>query len=149
MVTVLKCTTEEQRSVVRFLWTEGLNAKDIRKEMFHVYGGKCLSLKAVHIWATNVSLVTKRLKRRCGSGWDNNQNLCCGFWRTGKAMGQAYQCRWRIFREINVFFFQIRISHVLRFICIYDLFTDSPSYSAITSNKGCILLSLFSNFRLI
>jgi hypothetical protein len=26
-----ECTTEEQRSVVRFLWAEGLNAKDIHK----------------------------------------------------------------------------------------------------------------------
>jgi hypothetical protein len=30
--------------------------------------------------------------------------LCCGFRRTGKAMGQLYQCWWRICREINVFF---------------------------------------------
>jgi hypothetical protein len=43
-------TTEEQRSVVRFLWAKGLNAKDIHEEMFLVYGGKCLSRKAVHNW---------------------------------------------------------------------------------------------------
>jgi hypothetical protein len=35
---------------VRFLWAKGLNAKDIHKEMFSVYGGKCLSRKAVHNW---------------------------------------------------------------------------------------------------
>jgi hypothetical protein len=28
------------------LWAKGLNAKDIHKEMFPVYGGKCLSRKA-------------------------------------------------------------------------------------------------------
>jgi hypothetical protein len=33
------------------LWAKGLNAKDIHKEMLHVYGGKCLSRKAVHSWA--------------------------------------------------------------------------------------------------
>jgi hypothetical protein len=38
-------TTEEQRSVVRFLWAEGLNAKNISEEMFPLYGGKCLSCK--------------------------------------------------------------------------------------------------------
>jgi hypothetical protein len=42
---------------VRFLWANGLNAKDIHKEMFPVYGGKCVSLKAVHNW------VQKRGKR--------------------------------------------------------------------------------------
>jgi hypothetical protein len=43
-------TKEEQRAVLRFLWTKGLNAKDIHKEMIPVYGGKCLSRKAVHNW---------------------------------------------------------------------------------------------------
>jgi hypothetical protein len=31
-----------------FLRAKGLNAKDIHKEMFPVYGGKCFSLKAFH-----------------------------------------------------------------------------------------------------
>jgi hypothetical protein len=52
-----------------FLWAKGLNAKDIHKEM---------SRKAVHSWVADVSLMTKELKRRCGSGWDNS--------RTGKPM---------------------------------------------------------------
>jgi hypothetical protein len=69
MATVIEeCITEEQRSVVRFLWAKGFNANDIYKEIFPVYGGKCLSRKAVHNWVANVSLMTKRLKRRCGSG---------------------------------------------------------------------------------
>jgi hypothetical protein len=33
---------------VRFLWPKGLNAKYVHKEIFPVYGGKCLALKAVH-----------------------------------------------------------------------------------------------------
>jgi hypothetical protein len=61
-------TTEEQRSVMLFLWAKGLNAKDIHEEMFPVYVGKCLSRKAVHNWVANASLMAKRLKRRCGSG---------------------------------------------------------------------------------
>jgi hypothetical protein len=40
-------TTEEQPSVVRILWAKGLNAKDIHKEMFPVYGWKYLSRKSV------------------------------------------------------------------------------------------------------
>jgi hypothetical protein len=44
-----ECNTEEQRSGVRcFLWAKGLNAKDIHKEFFPVYSGKCLSRKTVH-----------------------------------------------------------------------------------------------------
>jgi hypothetical protein len=56
MATVLEeYTTEEQRSVVCFLWAKGLNAKDIHKEMFPVYGGKCLFIKAVHNWVEKFS----------------------------------------------------------------------------------------------
>jgi hypothetical protein len=66
MTAVLEdCSIEEQRSGV---WEKGLNAKDIHKEMFSVYGGKCLSRKAVHNWVANLSLMTKVLKRRCRSG---------------------------------------------------------------------------------
>jgi hypothetical protein len=56
MATVLKeCTTEEQRSVVCFLWAKGLNEKDIHKEIFPVYGGKCLPRKAIHNWVEKFS----------------------------------------------------------------------------------------------
>jgi hypothetical protein len=41
-------TVLEQRSIVRFLWAKGFVVKDIHKEMFPVYGGKCLLLKADH-----------------------------------------------------------------------------------------------------
>jgi hypothetical protein len=49
MATVLEvCTTEKLRSVVLFLWAKRITAKDIHKEMFHVYSPKCLSRKALH-----------------------------------------------------------------------------------------------------
>jgi hypothetical protein len=49
MATVLQLfTTEEQRSVVCILWSKALNTKDINEERFPVYGGNCLSRKAVH-----------------------------------------------------------------------------------------------------
>jgi hypothetical protein len=67
MATVLeKCNTEEQSSPVRFsVGKKKLNAKNIYREMFPVYGGKCLSLKAVDNQLANISLVTKKLKRKC------------------------------------------------------------------------------------
>jgi hypothetical protein len=54
MTTLLEWyTTEEQRSVVHFLWTKGLNAKNIHKEMFPVYGGKCFYVKRfTSVWET-------------------------------------------------------------------------------------------------
>jgi transposase len=56
MATVLEeYPTEEQRFAVHFLWPKGLNAKDIHKEIFPVYDGKCLSNKAVHIWVEKFS----------------------------------------------------------------------------------------------
>jgi hypothetical protein len=58
MATVLEvCTTKEKCYIMRFYRQKGLNAKDIHKEMFPVYGGKCLSRKAVH------NCVEKRDKR--------------------------------------------------------------------------------------
>jgi hypothetical protein len=71
MTTMLEeYTTEEQRSFVRFLWAKGLSVKNIHKEMFLVYGGICLSRKAVYKLVekmANILLMTKRMKRRWGS----------------------------------------------------------------------------------
>jgi hypothetical protein len=50
-----ECTTEEQCSLVPFLWAKVLHTKDIHKEIFPVYGGTCLSRKAVHNWAEKLS----------------------------------------------------------------------------------------------
>jgi hypothetical protein len=57
MATVLEdVTAKEQRSVVRFLWAKGLSAKDIHKEIFPVYDGKCLPGKAVQPWCQTFRL---------------------------------------------------------------------------------------------
>jgi hypothetical protein len=64
------CTTEEYRSLVHFLWPKGFSAKDIHKEMFPVYSGKCLSCKAVQNWDMkrgDVLLIMTDLKWRCRS----------------------------------------------------------------------------------
>jgi hypothetical protein len=37
------------------LWARGLNENDINKELFPVYGQKCLSCKPVHNWAKKFS----------------------------------------------------------------------------------------------
>jgi hypothetical protein len=88
MATVLEeCFTEEQCSVVLFfLWSKGLDAKDIQEEMFLVYGGKCLTRNAVHSWVEKqgkrffndeevLTKVRKWLRRQskdfCAAGFDS------------------------------------------------------------------------------
>jgi hypothetical protein len=44
--------------------------------------------------------------------------------------------------EKQMFFFQVRISHILRFISTCDLFTDSPSYS---KNKFIFRVGVFKS----
>jgi hypothetical protein len=49
------CSTDEHVLVcVFFLLAKGLNAAGIHKEMFPVYGGKCLSLNAVRYRVADV-----------------------------------------------------------------------------------------------
>jgi hypothetical protein len=56
MATMLEeCNTEETCSIVQFLWAKGSNAKDIHKEIFPVYGGKCLSHSVVYSWVEKFS----------------------------------------------------------------------------------------------
>jgi transposase len=98
MATVVEeYTTEEQCCVARFIWAKRLNSKDVHKEMLSVYGGKCLSRKAVYNWVENFSEGGSKVAYDARSGAEVagikfKILLCCGVRRTGKAMGQVYQC---------------------------------------------------------
>jgi hypothetical protein len=50
MATVFECVILKSSGLLCvFLWAKGLNAKNVHKEIFSVYGGKCLSCKAFHV----------------------------------------------------------------------------------------------------
>jgi hypothetical protein len=88
------------------LWAKGLNANDIHKEMFPVCGWKCLSRRAVHNWVEKFSQGRSKVADDARLGADVAETtvkrfIGCGFRRTGKEVGQVYQCWWRIRREIN------------------------------------------------
>jgi hypothetical protein len=112
MATVLEgYTAEEQCYFVRFFWAKGLSVKDINKEMFHVYGGKFVVYSGSQLgskrFADDEEVETEVWK------W-LRQLLCYGFRRTGKAMGQVYQCWLRICREVNVIsWFESHLFYVL------------------------------------
>jgi hypothetical protein len=120
-------TTEEQRSVMIFVWAKGLNAKDVHKEMFPVCGRKCLSRKAVYNWVKKFSqghskVTDDETEMR---KWLRQQSEDC------YAVGlDALVKRWDKCISVveKYFFFQFRISHILCFISICHLFTDYPSY---------------------
>jgi hypothetical protein len=91
------CTTEEQHSVALFFRAKGLNANDIHQEMFPVYGGKCLSHKRIQHWVEKFSQGRLKVADDDRPGAEvaettDKRLLCCGFWRTAKAMGQVYKC---------------------------------------------------------
>jgi hypothetical protein len=110
------CTTEEQNSVVRFLLAKGLDAKDIHKETFPVFGGKCPSRKAFHSCVADVSLTTKRLKTEVRK-WVRQQSQ--DFYAAAIVSVLEEDM------SKNKYLFKVR--NVLRFISICDLLTDSPS----------------------
>jgi hypothetical protein len=92
MATVFQeLTTEDQHSLVRFLWAKELSVKDIPKEMFPVYGGKWPSRKAVHSWVQKSS--QGRRDRNGGAEVAETtvkKLVFCGFRRNGKSIGQVY-----------------------------------------------------------
>jgi hypothetical protein len=109
------------------LWANGLNVKDIHKEILTVYGGKCLSRKAVHNSVEKFSQGRSEFADDGRSGRPGAElaeiivrNFCAaGFdalvkrWDMCINVGGGYV-------DINVFFFEIRISHVLYpFVTIY------------------------------
>jgi hypothetical protein len=112
MATVLEvCTTEEQRSCVRFWGGGGANDSVqgifIKKFFLFTVGSVCREKQFTTASrnVAKVSLMAKWLKGRSGRAETTVKilSMLCVFRRTGKAMGQAFQCWWRIYRETNVF----------------------------------------------
>jgi hypothetical protein len=106
------------------LLAKRLNSKDVNKQTFPVYGGKCFSRKSIHKWvekrgkyfANDEDDVPKWLRQRV------KRLKCCAFRLTSIAMGQIYQCWWRICPEINVISrFEYHIYYVLYPFVIYLL----------------------------
>jgi hypothetical protein len=93
---------------VRFLWTKGLNAKDINKEMFPFYGGKCLFRKAVQNYVKRLAddeevemEVWKWLRQQSDDFYAAGFDALVKRWDKCISVGGGYV------------FFQFRISHVL------------------------------------
>jgi hypothetical protein len=61
--------------------------------------------------------------------------LPCGFRRTGKAMGQVYQCWWMICREINVF---SKFEYHMFFYVLYPFVTCLLTLTRIETCELCI-----------
>jgi hypothetical protein len=74
------------------LWTKELSAKDVHKEIFSVYFGKCLSSKAVYNWNRNFSQGRPKAadvaRPRAEVAETTVKRLCCGSRHTGKDMDQ-------------------------------------------------------------
>jgi hypothetical protein len=85
-------------------------AKDVHKENFHVYDGKCLSRKAVHNWVANVTLM-KRLKRRCRSRCDNSQKTSML-----RVSGTSVSVLVEVMSRNKWFFFQVRMTCFMFYI---------------------------------
>jgi hypothetical protein len=119
MATVIEgYTTEEQRFLVGSLWSKGLNAKGIHKEMFPVYGRECSSRKAVHNWVEKFSQGRLKVADDARQGVEVAETiverfLCCAFRRIAKATAEVYQCWWRICREITAFILSSFEYHML------------------------------------
>jgi hypothetical protein len=131
------------------------------KKMFPVYGGKFLLHEAVHSCVTDVSLMTRKLKRRCVSGWDNSQKTSMlrvlTHWENdGAIVSMLVEDLWRnkSFPGSNI----TCSTFCVHLWPIYWLFLVSTRRSTSTpllkfvmwflSTRRCIVLSPFKNYLL-
>ena len=66
----LKASRKEQRSVIHFLWAKRRRTNTIHSEMRPVYGDKCFTRPAIHVWCKRFacgreSVVDEKRPGRC------------------------------------------------------------------------------------
>jgi hypothetical protein len=130
----------EKHPLVRFLWAKELNAKDIQKETFRVYGGKCLSRKTVSSWVENFSQGRPKAADDSRPGAEQAETtvkrlLCCGFQSNGTSVSLLVEDMSR-----NKYFppkFGYHIFYVV--ICSYVLFQQIrlPIQTSSTAIPSC------------
>jgi len=62
------CTIDEQRSVVRFLWAEGVKPVEIHRRVFAQYGHSTRSQRKVYEWVERLKLGRTRVTDEDRSG---------------------------------------------------------------------------------
>ena len=63
-----QCTREEQRAVVRFLWSEGSSGKKIHQRLLAQYGDNALSKTTVYEWIEKFKTGRTSVKHAEGAG---------------------------------------------------------------------------------
>jgi hypothetical protein len=90
----------------------------------------------VHNWVENFSQGRSKVahdETEGGIGWDDTRKtLCCWFRLTGKAMGQVYQCWWRICGDM--FFPGSNITCFMFYIHFWPIYW-LPHSSSSSSNR--------------
>jgi hypothetical protein len=123
MATVLEeYSTEEQNSVVRFCVQKDSMQRIFMKKcfMFTLKSVSCSQLGGKRFADDEVETeVQKWLKQQSKHFYAVHFDAQVNRWDKCISVGGGYVEKY--------FFFQFRMSHVLRFISICDLFTDSPS----------------------
>jgi hypothetical protein len=97
------------------LWAKGLNAKDIHKAVFPVYGGKGSSRKAVHNWVEKFSQGCSKVADDETEVWKWLRQQPKYFYAAGLGaiIKRRDKCKnvGRGYVENKCFFFQIRMSY--------------------------------------
>jgi hypothetical protein len=101
MTTVLECILPKSTVLLRVFCGQKNSMQRIRKEVFPVYGGKCLFRKVVHNRVKKFSQGRSKIIDDARPDAEVDETtvkrlLCCTIRRIGKAMKQVYQCRRRI-----------------------------------------------------
>jgi hypothetical protein len=118
-------TTEQQRSFILFCGQKVSVQKIFIKKCFlFTFGSVC----RVKRFTTGQEILSRTFERRRWNGDAEvaektlKRLLCCEFRRSGKAIGQVYQCLWRICREIAVFFSGSNITCVTFYIYLRPIY---------------------------
>jgi hypothetical protein len=85
-----------------------------KDSMQRIFIKQCFLCRVWSVYCVKRSTIARQMFRWWRRSWNGGAEmtkktvkrlLCCGFLRTGKALGQirVYQCWWRICREMNVF----------------------------------------------
>jgi hypothetical protein len=126
------CTKAEQRSVIRFLWSEGVSGAEIHRRHSAQYGNSVLPLRSVYEWIENFKNGRTSVTHEEGAGRPSTATTDDSIERLRdmvlKLVEQWKKCIEKQGDYVEkLCYYKFSIFIEIKFVSVLRIFIDSPS----------------------
>jgi hypothetical protein len=126
------CTKAEQRSVIRFLWSEGVSGAETHRRLSAQYGNSVLPQRSVYEWTEKLKNGRTSVTHEEGTGrpstatTDNTERVREGIKKLVQRWKKCVETQGNYVEKLC--YYKLSIFIEIKFVSVLRIITDSPMY---------------------